>query len=457
MHDNLHFSRNPGGRLAVLGLTLLLCACVTSPQGRPKIAPPAPISDVYSEADMRLHLATIPSIRKPCAEEECELNHAFDQQVQHLGAQVATAAYDAHPDLIKRVKRFEYEVVEKKEPGVTSNASGKIIVLRGTQQIGLNEQALAFVIAREMGHVISQHHEENATTRILLSVAAGVLFPALNLFGNTATIAQATSASTVTSTTVATTAASTATSYLGAKLVMNSLKPEQLSEADQVALDLLGRMGLSHRDLALALEHSAEFEPSNAWSEDFRYSIAQVRALETASDTGEVLPEIPSFDSDLARDESGDAKMSEVGLRDAEGNPLPPLEDPSETIAEVPAELIAVAGTAATPIQMTALQPNATPQLPQINETKTAPPAGAVANPVRGKARTQAGAAASRLKAAASSKKVRAGRGAKSKSARSPAPGKKPAVVKKRSAKKPVKTVRSNKNPPARGKLRTSH
>lgn len=282
----------PARRLGALSLALLLCACATSPQGRTKITSPAPISDVYSDAEMRLDLATIPNNEMPCSDGECDLNRDFNRQVQQLGANIAAAAYAMHPDLIQRINQFEFDVIEKKEAGITSNASGKIVVLRGTQQIGLNETALAFVLAREMGHVISQHHDENTTTRIVLSVAVGLLFPALNLFGNSAALAQATSASTATTTMLATTAASSATSYFGSKLVLNSLKPEQLSEADQVALKLMERMGWSHKALADALAASAEFEPGNAWAEEFRYSIAQVMALETTTEDSSPLPPI---------------------------------------------------------------------------------------------------------------------------------------------------------------------
>lgn len=318
------------------------------------LAAPAPISDVYSEADMRLYLATLPAIESPCSGEECELNAAFDARVQRLGARVAAAAYDLHPDLSHRIRQFEFKVAEKKDTGVTSNASGTIVVLRGTQAIGLDDDALTFVLAREMGHVISQHHEENTTTRILLSVAAGILFPALNLFGNSAAVAQATSATTTTasSATLATTAASTATSWLGAKLLLNSMKPEQLSEADQVALNLMESMGLSHRDLALALENSAEFHPTNTWSEDFRNSMLQVRSLETAAEAGEPLPEIEMQDHGHDGEDHA-PEGTQVTLRDSEGNPLPPLQEP-EALAETTL-------TATTVVDIVAISPPQSP------------------------------------------------------------------------------------------------
>ena len=97
--------------------------------------------------------------------------------------------------------------------------------------------------------------------------------------------------------------------------MLNSMKPEQLSEADQVALKLMESMGLSHRDLALALENSAEFHPTNTWSEDFRSSMLQVRSLETAAEAGE------PADAEAAGDQAGDKAGAEAaGDEDGAGD-----------------------------------------------------------------------------------------------------------------------------------------
>lgn len=434
-----------GSRLTALGLVLVLCACATSPQGRQKITTPAPISDVYSDAEMRLDLATIPGIQTPCIDEECELNRTFDEQVQQQGARIASAAYDAHPDLIKRISHFEFEVAEKKDPGITSNASGKIVILRGTQQIGLNEEALAFVIAREMGHVISQHHDENTTTRIMLSVAAGLLFPALHLFGNTAAIAQATSASTATSTMLATTAASTATSYLSAKLVLNNLKPEQLSEADQVALDLLERMGWSHQDLAQSLENSAEFEPSNAWSEEFRFSAAQVRSLESASDAIEPLPENPLFDINLAQVETEELEPLEAGLIEVAADPLQITVEIADTpvapLADTSVASVAPAQTMQPSVAATAMKRISQP-LQATRGKVMASPAKSVKKPARNTARQKTKTASPKRKTAEDSKMSRAGKGAKSEPAKVSSRSRKVATAKERTPRKSGKPAK---------------
>lgn len=440
-------ANSPARRLTALGLALVLCACATSPHGRTQFTSPAPISDVYSDAEMQLDLAILPSIQTPCTEEECELNRAFDAQVQQLGARIAAAAYDAHPDLIERISHFEFEVVEKGEPGITSNASGKIVILRGTQQIGLDEGALTFVIAREMGHVISQHHNENTTTRIILSIAAGLLFPALNLFGNSAAIAQATSASTATSVMMATTAASSATSYLGAKLLIHGLRPEQLSEADQVALNLLERMGWSHHDLAQALENSAEFEPSNEWSEELRFSVAQFRSLVNASAAIEALPENPILESNLAPAESEELEPLQAASLDVASDAGPDAEASPASVADTPSPALS---SAAVPIQAippavaATLMKQSSQASPARREKFMTRPAQSLKKPGRDSVRQKTKAATSRLKKAQDVQKSRAGKGAKSKPAKVSERSKKPATAKDRA---PQKSKKPSTNP----------
>jgi len=256
----------------------MLCACSTSPQGRQQITTPAAVSGVYSDVDMRIRLATAPSISSPCGGAECTLNQDFDRRVQQLGSRLAKSAFDFYPELGQRVSRFEFVVAEKEELGSASNASGKIVIYRGIQKLNLDEMALAFLIGREMGHVIGRHHDENSATRIIFSVLVGVLFPAVNLFnGGSAAAAGATSATSTSL--VASTAASTATSYVGSQVVLASVKPNQLSEADSIALGLLVKLGWSRQKVTSAIEAGMQTAGNNDWAKDFRMSVGHVKAL----------------------------------------------------------------------------------------------------------------------------------------------------------------------------------
>jgi hypothetical protein len=265
-------------KIALAG-SCILVACSTSPQGRKQISVPLPVSEVYSDADMRLQLATASSIDGPCRDDECTRNLDFDNQVQMVGYRLALAAYDTYPDLSKTVSEFQVEVAEKSELGSASNAVGKILIYRGVQKLGLDDAGVAFLLAREMGHVIARHHAENSGTRILLSIAAGVLFPALNLFNGTAQVAQATQVTSAA--TLSTTVASTATSYLGSKAVLAGLKPDQSSEADAIALVLLDKEGWHVHDVAEALSHAPVPQGFSGWTEDFRVSNLRIQKMDS--------------------------------------------------------------------------------------------------------------------------------------------------------------------------------
>ena len=238
------FSSSIGVRdiLPLVIAVALLGACSTSPHGRSQLTTPAPVTDMYSEVDMRLELVTSTSI-KPCSEEECSSNEDFDRQVQQMGARLAQSAFDNYPDLAERVSRFEFVIAEKEEFGSTSNASGTIVIFRGVQKRHLDEEAMALLLAREMGHVIGRHHAENAAPRIMLSILTAVLFPALNILR-----------------------ASTPTSFIGSKLILKSLKPGQLREADNIALKLLGSQEWTNRSVIGGVDSSNKIEVADAWS-----------------------------------------------------------------------------------------------------------------------------------------------------------------------------------------------
>ena len=58
-----------------------------------------------------------------------------------------------------------------------------MIVYRELQRMSLDDAVLAFILAREMCHIIGGHHDENVAASVLVAVAAQILFPALNVGG----------------------------------------------------------------------------------------------------------------------------------------------------------------------------------------------------------------------------------------------------------------------------------
>jgi hypothetical protein len=177
---------------------------------------------------------------------------------------------------------------------------------------------LAFVIGREMGHVICRHHDENSGNSILLSVLVGVLFPASNIFNvlhGSAAVANATSSTFAT--TAATTAASSATSYAGSQALLASVKPDQLREADAIAVKLLAGTGWSGRDTADILEACTQVEGNSAWTKDFRISVGYATALEEQIAIATSNPEVEPFDFLATQNIDQQANvsvLSEMGL-----------------------------------------------------------------------------------------------------------------------------------------------
>lgn len=231
------------------------------------------IGDIYSDIDMRLSLATKAN-EKPCVGDVCVTNQLFDARVKALGERLAQSAYTVYPDLKKKVPKFEFSVADKKNIGSASNASGKVVLFRGIQRLDLSEEATAFLLAREMGHVIANHHKSNAKTKLFFTVLTGVLFPAVSILSASSAAAQATTA-----TTLLTSAASTATSFVGSEVALSRIKPTQLTEADDVSIALLEHDGLSKVEIAQALEFIVENENSIGWEKDLTQSIHYVRKL----------------------------------------------------------------------------------------------------------------------------------------------------------------------------------
>ena len=161
-----------------------------------------------------------------------------------IGRRLADAAFRQHADLHLRFPRFEFVVADKRDPGAASSSAGTVVLYRGVRVLDLDDGALAFILAREMSHIIDGHHDENVTTSILVGVAAQILFPVLNLpaliSGSAATTAAATSAATAT---VTTTAVASAASFAGSRALRASFRPQQVIEAELIAMDLLAAAG----------------------------------------------------------------------------------------------------------------------------------------------------------------------------------------------------------------------
>lgn len=176
----------------------------------------------------------------------------FARQVQRLAGVLQKAAQDLYPDLQQRVpglsaSRFDVYVVDANEPGSASSPNGRIALNSVLGAQFPYDDWVAFVIAREMGHVIARHHEENSLASMATSTIMNIILPGSGLLKMLI---------------------SAGSSAIAAK----SQRGVQALEADAIARDLLVAAGMRLREVSLTLLIDPVRLDDGTWSEDFRRS-----------------------------------------------------------------------------------------------------------------------------------------------------------------------------------------
>lgn len=245
-------------RFPLLLISALVVGCATSQQGRVRLVAPEELSVAYSEIELQTSLAIAAS--NACVDEACARSVIFREQLRRVGERLAAAAHAVFPERSSQGLRFEFSVASRGQVGTLSNASGRIVVLDGLAGVGIDDAALAFIVAREMGHVVERHHDENSALSILVSIAVHLVMPIANLIPSSA---------------LATAGASTAASLAGSHALKEAGRPDQRDEADNVALQLLARAGWDLDAVARAVESGMQRLGSagdEGWLADFSVS-----------------------------------------------------------------------------------------------------------------------------------------------------------------------------------------
>jgi predicted Zn-dependent protease len=253
---------------ALLAACGFFAGCTVNPHlNRDMLAAPTTLSDAYTQVNLRLKLATTMELQESsCGQSGCMESAQFDERVARIGAKLVEAAYENYPGLAERVPAFEFSVMDKSEPGTGSTAGGVVVVLRPVAAIAHSDEALSFVLAREIGHVVAQHHEENTATSLVVSLIAAVIAPVAQVVKMLATVYSG-------ATTIAASASVTAASFASSKALIASYRPRQLDEADKIALKLLTSSGLATRDLASGFALAALQASEDQWVVDLRKSV----------------------------------------------------------------------------------------------------------------------------------------------------------------------------------------
>jgi hypothetical protein len=166
-----------------------------------------------------------------------------------------------------------YVVADANALGITSSANGRIALNSALGVPQPYDDWIAFVIAREMGHVIARHHEENSAAGIATSVIMNILVPGTALLKFVASAG-------------------------GSGIASASGREVQALEADGIALALLKAGGFRSRDIYMTLLIAPAPQDDGAWSKGFKKSadtfIAECRRSEiptgVAKSAGNHLP-----------------------------------------------------------------------------------------------------------------------------------------------------------------------
>lgn len=253
-----------------------MAGCATAPMEKRARIIDVPLASDYSnilftmttkaqqDLPCNLHITCQPLSEKESA-------GRFALQVERIAVALQDGARKRYPELMQRsstmpANRFNIFVIEGDALGSTSSANGRIALNAKLGASRPGDGWLAFVIAREMGHVIARHHEENSSASIVTSVIMNLLVPASGMVKSILTAG-------------------------GSKAAAISKREVQAQEADAIALELLKSAGYRLHEVSLALQAPPALPDDSQWSKSFRISadrlIAEVQRSEFAIATVE--------------------------------------------------------------------------------------------------------------------------------------------------------------------------
>lgn len=254
----------------LVAMQIALAACTTTPIGERARIIEIPLAAVQSDVEFVIAKTSQPYLA--CAEDLSCLNklrpmadETFEQEVARIAGMLQLAALKLYPDLGWCTAKatggcFAVQVVADDAPGSSSSASGRIALNGGLERWQAHEEVLAFVIGREMGHVIARHHQERSSVSMVTSALLNLVIPGSGLLKSLLCTA-------------------------GAQLAAASNRKVQAMEADAIASRLLKGAGYRLREVSSSLLVAPPLVDENTWSKGFGRSamalIAEAEAAET--------------------------------------------------------------------------------------------------------------------------------------------------------------------------------
>ncbi len=251
------------GTTALLAVLVLLSGCSTNPStGRTQILALPAVQSAYADMGFAvstgaLRIAGLPACARDCG--NAEVRAAFAGRVKNIGMRLDAPAREMYPDMFDRIGGFQIEVNEALGIGTGSSAGGRIVLGSALAGLEPSDAVIAFLIAREMAHVIARHAEEDSGASLLFS-ALGLLLPVLNVAVRF----------------VATT--------LGSGALKSSWAAQQRREADAIAVVLLEHAGLPASIIAAELERGWNRAglPDDEWGARYIESVQRAARIAAA-------------------------------------------------------------------------------------------------------------------------------------------------------------------------------
>jgi Peptidase family M48 len=261
--DRVCLTRRLLGCLPLCALILISACSINPTTGRDQFLAIPAVQSVQVDMGMALKVCTpaaaTPTDNGPWAGyaasrcPETGQSAKFRRQVERIGAELAIEARLFSPELFQRIDSFRIEVSQDAEGGTASNSRGHIAISSELARTDPTDDVVAFLIAREMGHMIARHDEEDAGVRMAFS-ALTALVPGGSLI------------------------ARLAASTLGSLGLTRSWANDQRREADAVALALLKRTDRSREVIALNLRAGLSRDQlrTSQWSAQLLESIERL-------------------------------------------------------------------------------------------------------------------------------------------------------------------------------------
>lgn len=241
----------------IIGVVLALLACVGAAHADDDAAvtdAPRPVAASLTALHSDLKFSVVTGTRADVANDDSSSAGLLARQTKRLVPSLETAARGLYPEMMARITQFDVYVAHSADVETRSSPTGKIAINSALGNLRLTDDALAFVIAREMGHVLGSHHEDNSAASLLTSIIMNLLIPGSSLIKS-------------------------AISMASSEIASSSGSERQVKEADEIAVRLLETAGYRMNNLALGLATVSADGNTGSWARSFHQSAGNITAL----------------------------------------------------------------------------------------------------------------------------------------------------------------------------------